>query len=239
VPVVAPRALLIIPAALVALVAFVLTVFVVDWWLALLIAVLAGALAAVVLDRVATSLAVGGIGGAPLEPGSEPRFESVVENLCATAGVADPELRVLESRAVDIAAVGGSGTVTLVVTTGALRQLDRLELEAVTARQLAVANDGTLLESATMLAAVGRVLGPLGKPLRDRFLDDRRAAAADIDGVNLTRYPPALASALQKCREPGVPDVAAVRHLWLIGPAGVADAAQPPLDERIDTLKEL
>jgi Zn-dependent protease with chaperone function len=65
-------------------------------------------------------------------------------------------------------------------------------------------------------------------------------AAADLDGVQITRYPPALASALEKAEAAGgVPDRPPARHLWLIGPAGAADFEHPPLIERIDTLREL
>ena len=70
--------------------------------------------------------------------------------------------------------------------------LDRLELEAVVARELSMFGSG--VHAATMLAAVGSMFGPLGARLRERTLDDRRFVLADFEAVAVTRYPPALIS---------------------------------------------
>lgn len=241
-PTVAPRLILAIPAAVLFIVVAVVVGVLAPTPLPALVGVVAGLLAAALvvwyLDRRAADLALRSLGARPLEPGVEPRLESLVESVCASHGISEPRLYVVDSRAPDAAVAGKVGDTRLVVTTGALRQLERLELEAVVARELAQFGNG--IHAATTLAAVGPLLGPLGARLRARLLDDRRLAHTDIEGVRLTRYPPALAGFFRKAEAgDGVKDHPASRHLWLVGPHHVADAVQPPLVERIDTLQEL
>ena len=241
-PTVAPRLLLVAPA----LVAFLFTALLVGllapgslaWIIGLVIGLAAAFAAMVFLERRAPEAALRSLGAKPIEPGTEPRLESLVESVCASHGISEPRLYLVESRSPDAAVAGNSGDTRLVITTGALRQLDRLELEAVVARELVQFGSG--IHAATVLAAVAPLYGPFAARVRERVLDDRRLARVDIDGVQLTRYPPALAAAFEKAAaSDGVPDRPASRHLWLVGPRGVADAIQPALGERIDTLREL
>lgn len=241
-PTVAPRLLLIAPAAIVFLIVTVVVGLVAPTSLSFLMGAVCGVTAAgalvVVLERRAPDAALRSLGAAPLEPGAEPRFESLVDSICAGHGISEPKLYLVESRAPDAAVAGKPDDTRLVITTGALRQLDRLELEAVVARELVQFGGG--IHAATVLAAVAPLYGPFAAGLRDRLLDDRRLARSDIEGVQLTRYPPALAGVFEKAAQGGgVPDVPASRHLWLVGPMGLADPVQPALRERIDTLKEL
>jgi heat shock protein HtpX len=242
VPTVAPRLLLLAPA----LVAFLLvTLFVgilapapMPWLIGLLLGLVVAAAAVLLLERRAPEAALKSLGAIPLEPGAEPRLESLVESICASHGISEPQLYIVESRSPDAAVAGNSSDTRLVVTTGALRQLTRLELEAVVARELVQFGKG--IHAATVLAAVAPLYGPLAGRVRRRVLDDRRLALIDIDGVQLTRYPPALASVFEKAAAAsGVSDQPHSRHLWLVGPQGVAGAVQPALNERIDTLREL
>ena len=241
-PTVAPRLLLIAPAVL----AFLFTTLLVGmlasgslgWIIGLVIGLAAAFALTVYLDRSAPEAALRSLGASPLPEGSEPRLESLVESVCASHGISEPKLYVVESRAPDAAVAGNAGDTRLVVTTGALRQLDRLELEAVVARQLVQFGSG--IHAATVLAAVAPLYGPFAERVRGSVLDDRRLARVDIDGVQLTRYPPALAAVFEKAAaSDGVPDRPASRHLWLVGPNGVSGAVQPALGERIDTLREL
>ena len=241
-PTVAARLLLIAPAFVAFLFVTLVVALLVPVSLPLSVCVVIGLVTAmammVVLERRAPEAALRSLGARPLPPGAEPRLESLVASVCAGHGIPEPQLYVVESRAPDAAVAGSSTDTRLVVTTGALRQLDRLELEAVVARELV--QFGTGIHTATMLAAVAPLYGPFAPLVRARVLDDRRLARVDIDGVRLTRYPPALAAVFEKAAAAdGVPDRAASRHLWLIGPRGVANAVQPSLTERIDTLREL
>lgn len=241
-PTAAPRLILAIPAVGAFVVVSVAVSLLAPTPLPVLVGLIAGLVLALLLawwlDRRAADAALRLLGARPLDPGDEPRLENLVQSICASHGISEPKLYAVDSRAPDAAVAGRSDDTRLVVTMGALRQLDRLELEAVVARELVQFGSG--IHTATLLASVSRLLGPLARPLRSRLLNGRRLALTDIEGVRLTRYPPALASAFVKAAAAdGVPDNAASRHLWLIGPAGIADPVQPPLVERIDTLREL
>jgi len=241
-PTLAPRLLLIAPASGVFLLVTVLVAVLVPVSLSLFVGLALGLLVAFVamvgLERRAPEAALRSLRARPLDPGSEPRLESLVESVCASHGIREPRLYVVDSRAPDAAVAGKSDDTRLIVTTGALRQFDRLELEAVVARQLVQFGRG--IQAATVLAAVSPLYGPFASRLRSRVLDDRRLALNDVDGVRLTRYPPALAAAFEKAaRSVGVPDRPASRHLWLVGPQGAKNPVQPLLSERIDTLREL
>jgi len=190
------------------------------------------------LDRRASHAVLSTMGAQRLDEGSEPRLESLVASLCASHGIAEPSLYLVDSQALDAAVAGRGNEMQLVLTTGALRQLDRLELEAVVARQLAQSGAGVY--AATTLASVGPLLGPLAKPIRRAQLDSRRLALTDVQGVLMTRYPPALAGAFQKAaRCGGVAGALSTRHLWMIGPTDGTAGVQPPLQDRIDALREL
>ncbi len=246
-PTVAPRFLLAIPASAVFSVVTLVVALVAPTPLPVVVGLVVGVVAAAatvwLLDRGATDAVLGRLGARPLDADDEPRLASLVESVCASHGITEPRLYVVDSRAPDAAVAGTPGDARLVVTTGALRQLDRLELEAVVARELSQFGSG--VHAATLLASISRLLGPLGVSLRSRLLDDRRFARTDLDGVRMTRYPPALAGVFEKvaAAEVRVPDDPATRHLWLIGPAvagaDAAGAVQPPLPERIATLREL
>ena len=85
----------------------------------------------------------------------------------------------------------------------------------------------------------------------------RRESLADMSGVEMTRYPPGLISALEKLKDDSTIVAAhsrATSHLWIEEPAptesreGRVDflntvnrwfATHPPLEERIAALREL
>src|SRR5690606_1753646 len=125
--------------------------------------------------------------------------------------------------------------------------LDRIQLEAVLAHELALLRDG---EAAVGTALAGFAsVAPFG--LADRIIarmgDDLRIVRADIAGVRLTRYPPGLVSALGRLASsdttvPGATKASA--HLWLAPPTGAAASEQSPsthpaIETRIDVLREL
>ncbi len=237
-PTVSPRALAAIPAVSACVVVAVVLVLLVPLHIAIPVALVTGLVMAWLVIRSATGRVLRMFGAAPLEEATEPRLESLVESICASHGISEPKLYAVASDAIDAAVIGDGDDIGLIVTTGALASLDRLELEAVIARELSLFGNGG--HSATVLASVSSLLGPGGEALRDRLLDDRRLARADIDGVKLTRYPPALVSAFEKALGSGrVIDQPAIRHLWMVGPDVGTQAIQPPLGERIDILREL
>ncbi len=241
-PTVAPRLVFLIPAVVVGLVVAVGFSLLAPFDLRIVVGVLAGLVTVVgmvmVLDRRAPRAILSTMGAEPLGEGMEPRLESLVASMCASHGIAEPDVHLVDSQALDAAVVGRGNDTQLVVTTGALRQLNRLELEAVVARQLAQFGAG--VHAATTLASVGPLLGPLATMMRRAQLDSQRLALTDVQGVLMTRYPPALAGAFEKAAlGSGVAGTSATRHLWMIGPLDGTKGVQPPLEDRIDALREL
>ena len=100
------------------------------------------------------------------------------------------------------------------------------------------------IQPATVAVAVLRLVGPISPwaaHVRRLAAGDAGLVVADAQGVRLTRYPPGLADALQRLG----PDAAAVRagstsiaHLWVEPPASSTDI-HPPLEERVEALREL
>ena len=250
-PTAAPRLVLLITAAIAAAIVATTIAITVSGDSALPLGVVAGLVAGsavlVTLDRRSPSMALQKLRAQPLEQGREQRLESLVTSLCASHGIAEPKLHVVESQAIDAAVVGRLNDNHLVLTTGALRALDRLELEAVVARQLTQLNEG--VHAATNLVVLLTLLGPLAGAFRGAQRSLGRAALLDVCAVQMTRYPPALASAFEKAArsEHAVAPHLAVQHLWMIGPPRSDVRAQPQpqpqpqphIQERIDTIREL
>ena len=171
-------------------------------------------------------------GAQPADPDRWPRYHNLVRGLSQAAALPAPRLYVADGDTANAFSVGRDPSrAALVVTSGLLATLNRVELEGVLAHELNhIWSWGARL--ATLGVALGRVPGLL------RLLaPPRREFDADEGGARLTRYPPGLVSALRKLAG-GVqpPDLPGLRHLWIIAPG---DATHPPVDERIAALQEL
>jgi len=110
---------------------------------------------------------------------------------------------------------------------------------------------------AAVLAVLGLVLllvAPLVARLMQFSISRRREALADVSGVALTRYPPGLISALEKLKADTTvvhSSSRATAHLWVESPLARTPEegrlsrlnrlfdTHPPLEERIQALKEL
>ena len=196
------------------------------------------------LWRVAPGLVVRGLGAEPADPEGFARLHNLTESLCVAAGLPKPALLVVADDAPNSLSVGLSRrSACLVVTSGLAAKLSRLELEAVLAHELSHIRRGDIAVS----AAAGATLGPVlrmapgtGRRLAERLLEGREAAA-DVAAIGLTRYPPALASALERMRDeaPGGTGggPAGPALLWNVAPvqAGTADS----VEVRIEALLEL
>jgi heat shock protein HtpX len=107
-----------------------------------------------------------------------------------------------------------------------------------------------------VLAALGFVLllvAPLVARVMQAAVSRQREALADVAGVALTRYPPGLISALEKLRDDTTvvhSGSRATAHLWIESPIDRSGEGRhawlnrrfdthPPLDERIEALREL
>ncbi len=97
-------------------------------------------------------------------------------------------------------------------------------------------------------------LSPLIAAVMQRAVSRRREALADMSGVEMTRYPPGLISALEKLRDDSTVVHAtshATAHLWIEQPAAQTEPegrmarinrlfdTHPPIEERIALLREL
>jgi heat shock protein HtpX len=97
-------------------------------------------------------------------------------------------------------------------------------------------------------------LSPLIAAIMQRAVSRRRETLADMSGVEMTRYPPGLISALEKLRDDSTVVHAhshATAHLWIEQPAAQTEPegrlsrvnrlfdTHPPIEERIALLREL
>lgn len=122
-----------------------------------------------------------------VRPGASPRLENVVAGLARQTGLPPPELWLIEDDAPN-ALVCFTRRPAIAVTSGLVGSFTRTELEAVVAHCFVrLAADSTPL-ARTMLA-LSTISPAFGVPVGDA--DDVRAAA-------VTRYPPAVASAVHK-----------------------------------------
>ncbi len=206
-------------------------------------AVAAGSAVAALLHWRAPQTALQALGARPLDKGDNPRLDNLLDGLCTTHGFHPPEVHLVESPAVNAAAVGlGGPTAHLVVTSGALSSLGRLELEAVVARQLCAIGRGVAFP--TVLASVSRLPGaaPVTAGAAARVSGFDTVSDLDVEAARLTSFPPALASALRGSVEgPGLNTARAVAHLWMVAPQQDSSAARPGSStlQRIAALEEI
>lgn len=182
------------------------------------------------------------------------RLHNLVESLCAAGGLPKPALLVVDDPAPNALAVGLSpARSSLVVTSGLLSDLSRVELEGVIAHQLCHIRRGDAVLAAVSAVSVGplcAVAPRLGKRAVQWLLGGREAAV-DLAAIGLTRFPPGLTSALEKMRDhPMASRSDRVAWLWDAPPvdrrarAGTEQAPRPTdpldaLDQRIGALREL
>jgi heat shock protein HtpX len=215
--------------------------------LALVVAAAAGAAAWSTSDRVA--LRVGRARPAPAADFA--RYHNVVEGLCVASGLPKPRLHVVDDPALNAFTTGRNPRqAAVVVTTGLLDGLNRMELEGVLAHELAHVRNNDVLVSTLAVTMVGLpvvpgpLLAPLVLPLMRLAVGEGREARADLAGVEVTRYPPGLISALEKLSGSSTTPRAtslATAHLWIAEPTGAnrRSGTHQPLEERIALLREM
>ncbi len=192
------------------------------------------------------------IPGRPADPEREPRLVNLVEGLCVAIGVSMPEIRVLADPACNAVVVGGPNAPVLCCTSGLLDALDRMELEAVVAHELAHLKRGDPARAALATIASGALLlvSDAAARMVAHFSGEDREVLADLGGARVTRYPPALAAALGKLAgattRPAGLDAVARRATasWWIAPLGEAEPRTPipgrlDLELRVAALNEL
>ena len=195
----------------------------------------ASVILAVAMWWTAEPLARRAVGGRPADPAvkSHARLINLVDGLCATVGVRQPEVRVRDADGLNAAACGRRRrTATLVATRGLLDELTRVELEGVVAQLLTRIRTYDILPATVTVATLGIGATLLSPP--------EPLTAMDRAAMSFTRYPPGLTSALEKMEAKGttvqgVPRATA--HLWFADPG--TRAPQTSLADRIAALREL
>jgi len=141
------------------------------------------------------------VGGRPASAARDARLVNLADGLGVALGVPVPELRVLDDPAPNAIVLGSKpSSAVLVCTSGLLGLLDRMELEGLLAHELAHVKRGDLARAAVATRALGLVAlaAPSGAALLARAAGTARESLADLHAVGVTRYPPGLASALEK-----------------------------------------
>lgn len=186
-------------AAMPALVAGIVVGIVVSALIGAVVAVVVAALVAVVVPRQALGRALRVIGGRRVGPAELPALANQVDGLCATIGVARPELWVLEDPLPNACALDGPGSPgVLLVTTGLVDGLDRIEMEGVLAHELVHLKRCDAVVSAVAVATVGALCAATGRDgLLHRTLGMGREYEADQAAALAVRYPPGLERALR------------------------------------------
>jgi hypothetical protein len=152
-----------------------------------LLGALPGAVAGVAF-RATTRRVLSSVQAVPIRATDEPRLTNIATGLASDLGVRVPRFYRISHPGPNAVIAAAAGEPAIGLSSSALGGLNRTELEAVVAHCLIRLNGPGMRRSiaAAWLGAVARPLTPVVMPA-----DDARAAA-------LTRYPPALVSAIQK-----------------------------------------
>ncbi|MGH3850524.1 MAG: hypothetical protein ACRDRT_12625, partial [Pseudonocardiaceae bacterium] len=146
----------------------------------------------------------------PADASRHARALNLADNLCVAGGLVMPRVLVVEASSANSMVVGVSRRrCALVLTSGLLETLTRVELEGILARQLSSIRSGDAVLATVATVLVGRPMGCLARLVGSRMVvwGDRLVALIvgsdrdiriDFSGVALTRYPPGLAAALEK-----------------------------------------
>jgi heat shock protein HtpX len=176
------------------------------------------------------------VGARPSDEADRPRLHNLVDGLCATMGLPQPAISVVDSPVPNAMAVGRDPrTVTLVVTSALDHSLTLVELEGVLAHELVhVKRHDTVLATVAVavMAPWSLVAGVPSATQRVHSLIGRgREFAADQRAAGVVRYPPGIGSALESMLEgpdrtgpwpPGRGRTAALtRWLWIDPMVGV------------------
>jgi len=165
------------------------------------------------------------------------RLENLVEGLCATMGLAPPEVLAVDDPSRNAIVVGRTpGDAALVVTTGLLASLDPVALEGVLAHELTHIKNGDIAPAtvaAAVLLPVAAITPSVGATVH-RWAGLGREFRADADAVRVTRYPPGLRDALAAMAQGPAPRppspladgalARATRWLWAVALPGPAAA---------------
>jgi heat shock protein HtpX len=227
--------------------------------LVMLVQPIVGALVAAVLavlwflllrEKLASSVKqmLSGLDLEPLSAGSNPQLENLLEGLCATSGVTNPEVYLLESTSMNALVAANKSGCSVILTTQLAEGLGRLELEGVVANLLGRQRDGSARYATSVISMFGS--SGYGAKKLAAGLGEQRSVRSDMAAIDLTRYPPGLISAFSAMQKAGttLSDVPANTAPMWIAPVAedssqesspLADTSMQPLTYRIAVLQEL
>lgn len=197
-----------------------------------------------------------GIATHPADELKHARIFNVVEGLCVVSGDPRPTLEIADTDFPLAVAIGSPGHAAIVVSDSFCELMDRVETEAVMAHLLWRIRSGdaeltAYLRSLTVM--FGRIgLRSLARLIVGRIFQPQSQMWADIAACQATRYPPALASALEKIDTSNlsIPNSYSASQ-WFAVPDGIANdtisdpflsivgISRPSLADRIGVLKEI
>ena len=171
-----------------------------------------------------------------LDVAEAPRLYNLLEGLCAVTGVQMPVVSVTSDEGINALTVADPArqrNAELVVTSGLVRNLERIEMEGVVAVCLARLRSGSA-EAETLVTAL-----TMHKPWFLTASTLRRLAETahaggdvfdtDVKGAGITRYPPGLAAAYQRMIDTSTYVAgfdANLANLWVADPRGESDVAR-------------
>ncbi|MDH3704447.1 MAG: hypothetical protein OES57_00160 [Acidimicrobiia bacterium] len=237
-------ALIAVPGLLIGLIALlVLAIVGLPVWLAIVIALVATVAVAALLYRLSGTRALDALHTRPLVEGERPRLDNLLDALCVNGGFDRPQVHRVDTAARN-SAVLSDGATHLVITDGLIDAVDYMDLEALLAHQLAAGEHSELQYRTRMVGLLSLLPDGLQQRLADRLLDRVEVFGGDVEGAQVTRYPPGQVALLEVLAEGDnrVGGVApAGSDLWLANPLGAhaEDPAHPALEDRIALLREL
>ncbi|MGH9073262.1 MAG: M48 family metalloprotease, partial [Acidimicrobiales bacterium] len=187
------------PGALVLLIGFFVTWALSFLVLAVVVGVVAGGAVTAAVRMAGPRIVIHLVGATPAGPDEQPRVHNLLDGLCVAAGVAKPEVLVVVDDAPNALVVANNQRRgALVVTTGLVEGLSRIELEGVLAHELSHLESGDALPATVAVAALWPLVAvfPRAASLLERLAGPDREERADAAAASLTRYPPGLAQAL-------------------------------------------
>ncbi len=231
---------------LVAVVTYPIWAFTIGLVWGVLISLVIGAAVAALVHRQSDASALKALDASPLPEGRYPRLDNMVEGLTVAHGFRVPAMYVVDDAAPNAAVLARTPRAgVLVLTTGLIDRLDRVQLESVLAHELMRIRTGEAMANLTAAALPGRLAGVAAGPacrVADMITDGLVVIEADRAATEITRYPPGLEGALASIHADGrtvARNSRAHRHLWLNTPADAVVSSTFDLGDRIAVLQEL
>ncbi len=226
----------------------------VDWVAGMVVALVLAVMGAVLLWKRSTRSVIDRLHAVAVLPAEFPRVGVIVQGICDSVGLSMPSLYVVDDPCPNALILGScEKDMALVFTRDLCEKLHPLEIEAVMAHELLHLRAGEYA-NATMAASVALMVArwwPGVSAIVYRLSGKGREMLADKRAVSLTRYPPALSSALglmyqlaAKSQLVNTPAGRATKLLWTV-PLGGSENNMPVTDNvdhpevRIAVLEEL